>query len=138
MKRIMATGVLVAALAACTVTPNPVVPDPENITGPIEQAAGIGGQVRLDQGMRAAMAYYAEQGSFSGFSPQAAAAYDPTISYNASPVAVEDQVSIRVVSANEVILVTKDRSGAVACQTFNGVTQATTSGAADATSIADC
>ena len=122
----------------CTVTPNPVVPDAENITGPIQQANAVGGQVALDQAMRAAMSWYAENGSFAGFGPEQAANYDPSTSYNTSTTAVEGQVSIRVASPTAVVLVTRDGSGGVACKAYDGVTGATTSGSTDAASIEEC
>lgn len=127
-----------ALLAACSVTPNPVVPDAENITAPIEQAAGVGGQVRLQQAMRAAQAHMAESGDLSGFTAATAHAYDPSVVYNTSGSAVVDEVSIRVVSPTAVVLVTKDQTGAVACMTYDATTQATTTGATDASTVEDC
>lgn len=139
MKARLATLLVAAAVASsCTVAPNPVVPDEEYITEPIERANALSGQVSLDQGLRAAMAFFAESGTMSGFTPEEAKAYDPSTTFNTSPTAAEGQVSIRVVSPTAVVLVTKDGSGAIACKAFDGATGAITSGTTDAATVEDC
>jgi hypothetical protein len=130
--------VVVALATGCSVTPNPVVPDPKNITEPIEQANAVSSQVDLTQAMQVAMAWYAENGSFSGFTPEAAKAQEPSLTYNASPSAVAGQVSIRVVSPTAVVLATVDPSGAASCSAYDASTGAATNGSTDAGTVEDC
>ena len=61
--------------------PRRVSPASDPVSDPIREADDVQAQALLNEAIRAAQVYYAEHGSFDGFGPDAAAAYDPSIVY---------------------------------------------------------
>jgi len=54
-------------------------PAGDPVSDPIREANDVRAQAMLNQAIRVSQVYYAEHGSFDGFGPDAAAAYDPSI-----------------------------------------------------------
>lgn len=83
-----------------------------------------------------AHSYFTSNDSFEGFTPQAAAEWDPSFTWNADPVASPGAVSIRGVTATSVVLVTQGGGGRPLCIATEGgeIWKGTT----DAGSAADC
>jgi hypothetical protein len=77
---------------------------------PIGRANDAQGQASLNNAIRVAQVYYAENGSFAGFSPQVAAQYDPTVTFTMGP-AGPDVVSLRGLTPTTVVFVTATPSG---------------------------
>lgn len=102
----------------------------------IGQAQDVQAQANLQSAIRAAMAYYAENGTYVGLGPGSGAYFDPGVTYNTSPTAVVGQISIRGVTATTVVLATKTESGAALCAAANLTT--VSYGRADAASAAAC
>ena len=84
--------------------PAVVSPASDPVSDPIRAADDVQAQALLNEAIRAAQVYYAEHGSFDGFGPNAAAAYDPSIVYTEG-AAASDMVSMTV-SPTAVVLVT--------------------------------
>jgi hypothetical protein len=133
VKRVLALALTAAAtlgLAACT-SPQEVNRD----IGTIHTAEGTAGTVSLEQAAVAADGYFANSGSYAGFTPTTAAAEEPSINWTIG-AAVVGSVSIRGADATSVALVTKDASGAIQCV---GLTSGVkTTGTQDAQSAAGC
>src|SRR4029077_18842582 len=72
-----------------------VSPASDPVSDPIRKADDVQAQALLNEAIRAAQVYYAEHGSFDGFGPDAAAAYDPSIVYTQGGPA-SDMVSMTV------------------------------------------
>jgi hypothetical protein len=104
--------------------------------GAVSQARDVQAQANLQSAIRAAMAYYAENGTYVGLGPGSGAYFDPGVTYNTSPTAVAGQVSIRGVTPATVVLATKTMSGAALCAAANLTT--VSYGRADAASAAAC
>ncbi len=80
----------------------------------IGRANDISAQATLHSAIRSAEVYLAERGAFDGFDPQAASAYDPSISYTTAP-ASPGVVSIRGLTSSTVVLVTAVDGGGYVC-----------------------
>lgn len=108
----------------------------EEAIGQLGMARDAAARVELDTAMRAAQAYYAENGTFEGYGPEVAASYDPSIRYNSSPAAVEGEVSIRGVTATSLVLVTRSPSGTPLCAA--AISEAVTYAQVDAVTPFEC
>lgn len=108
----------------------------ETGAGVIASANEAQAQLQLQNALRAAQVYFAETGSFQGFTPAVASAYDPSVRYNASSKAVAGEVSVRGVSAFGVVLVTADASGRPLCAAADHDT--ISYGRADALAVDGC
>ena len=92
---------------------------PDVATHPIGAAEDVQAQSTLTEAVRGAQSYFAENGSFEGFGPDAAKAFDPSIVYTAG-AAAPGMVSM-VVTPTSVVLVTEvDRGGGYLCAAANG------------------
>jgi hypothetical protein len=77
---------------------------------PIGRANDVQGQASLNNAIRVAQVFYAENGSFTGFGPQVAAQYDPTVTFTIGP-AGPGIVSLRGLTPTTVVFVTTTESG---------------------------
>jgi hypothetical protein len=101
---------------------------------PIGKANDVQAQANLQGAMSAAQVYFAENGSYDGFSAQVAGQYDPGIPYTGGP-ATPGAVSVRGVTPTTVVMVTATKGGFLcAAATGNAVSY----GRADAQSAAQC
>jgi len=87
----------------------PVVEGSEAPVGPIGQAEDLQAQNLLNNAIRVAQVWYAENGAFTGFGPEQAAGYDPAIAFTAGPPA-PGAVTMRV-TPETVVMVTLSGSG---------------------------
>lgn len=108
----------------------------EQAVGALEGAEGVAAEVSLNLAVQVASAYFAERGSFSGFTPQVAASREPGIRWSAAPRAVAGEISVRAVRGDSLVLVTADGTGTPACAAIRGTV--TTFGAQDASSPDAC
>ena len=92
-------------------------------------------QVVLTNAIRAAEVFYAENGTFVGFTPDVAGQYDPSITYNAG-ASTSGQVSIRRITPTTAVVVTPSGSGATLCAAAN--LDVVTYGRQDATGATGC
>jgi hypothetical protein len=102
---------------------------------PIGMADDVSAQLSLQNAVQAAQVYFAESGTYTGFGPGQASAYDPTIRVTDGPPAA-GVVSVRAVTATSIVLVTEDAGGHVLCAAANGAT--ISFGRGDARAAADC
>jgi type IV pilus assembly protein PilA len=84
----------------------------------------------------AAKTYYTDSNSYAGFTWIQAEQIEPALTWNNSPVALTDQVSVRGVSKQSVVLVTKSTSGHVFC--FATGTLGDAEGTTDASAAGEC
>jgi hypothetical protein len=101
---------------------------------PIGKANDVQAQANLQGAMGAAQVYYAENGSYEGFSAQVAGQYDPAIAYT-SGAASPGVVSIRGVTPTTVVMVTATSKGFLCA---GGTADVVSYGRADAQSPAQC
>jgi hypothetical protein len=106
----------------------------EQAVGEISAANSVQGQALLTSAVPAVQSYFAETGSLTGFGPQAASSFEPSIQYGTG-AAVAGQVSIRGVTPTSVVLVTTTSAGPL-CAGFNG--GVVTYGNVDAQSAVQC
>ncbi len=101
---------------------------------PVDRANDVQGQATLTEGIRVAQMYFAEQGGYEGFTPQAASALEPAVTFTGGPAA-PGTVSIRGVTATTVVLVTATGRGVLcaAAESSN-----VTFGRSDAQAPAQC
>jgi|SRR6187200_1504083 len=108
---------------------------PDVATHPIGAAEDVQAQSTLTEAVRGAQSYYAENGSFDGYGPDAAKAFEPSIVYTAG-AAAPGMVSM-VVAPTSVVLVTEvDRGGGYLCAAANG--DLVTFGRSNATTAEQC
>ncbi|MEW6060020.1 MAG: hypothetical protein AB1551_07785 [Actinomycetota bacterium] len=100
----------------------------------ISQAGSVEGQALLSSALTAVQAYFVENASLTGFGPQAASSFEPSIRWGTG-AAVSGQVSIRGVMPTSAVLVTMTGAGPL-CAGFNG--GAVVYGRVDAQSAAQC
>ena len=82
----------------------PAATGPGGVLQPAEQAYDLQAQSTLNDAVRVAQVYYAEQGSFQGYGPDVAVEYDPSVVYSqGQPIA--NMVSMTV-TPTTVVLVT--------------------------------
>ena len=101
----------------------------------IHTARSAEAQSTLAAAIQTAQLYFSEEGTFVGFTPEAAIAREPSIAWNAGPATV-NQVSIRGASDTGVALVTSTAPGTFACVAADG--PAVTYGTQDATAPSAC
>jgi hypothetical protein len=101
---------------------------------PIGKTNDVGAQADLNNAVQVAQMYFAENGSYTGFTPQAAAGIEPTITFTAGPAA-SGTVSIRGVTATSVVLVTATARGPLCAAAESS---AVSFGRTDAQSPAQC
>jgi hypothetical protein len=111
---------------------------PGGVLQPAEQAYDLQAQSTLNDAVRVAQVYYAENGSFQGFGPDVAVEYDPSVVYSqGSPIA--NMVSMTV-SPTTVVLVTiadgLDGAGGYLCAAVDK--DVVTFGRANATMPSQC
>jgi len=105
------------------------------VSDPIREANDVRAQAMLNQAIRVSQVYYAEHGSFEGFGPDAAAAYDPSIVYvRGAPAA--DTVAISVSPTTVVFVTVVDPNGGYLCAAAMG--DIVTFGRTNATLPAEC
>jgi hypothetical protein len=91
---------------------------PDVASHPIGAAEDVAAQSTLNEAIRGAQAYFAEQGSFEGYGPDAAKAFDPSIVYTAG-AAAPGMVSMAV-TPTSVVLVTLVERGGYLCVAADG------------------
>jgi hypothetical protein len=112
-----------------------VSPASDPVSDPIREADDVQAQALLNEAIRAAQVYYAEHGSFDGFGPDAAAAYDPSIVYTQGGAA-SDMVSMTVSPTAVVLVTVVELNGGYLCAAEMGDT--VTMGRTNATTPAEC
>jgi hypothetical protein len=124
--------------AAGAVPTGPVATGPGNVLQPAEQAYDLQAQSTLNDAVRVAQVYDAENGSFQGYGPDVAVDYDPSIVYShGAPIA--NMVSMTV-TPTTVVLVTiadgLDGAGGYLCAAIDQ--DVVTFGRANATMPSQC
>jgi len=105
------------------------------VSDPIREANDVRAQAMLNQAIRVSQVYYAEHGSFEGFGPDAAAAYDPSIVYGRGAPAA-DTVAMSVSPTTVVFVTVVDPNGEYLCAAAMG--DSVTFGRTNATMPAEC
>jgi hypothetical protein len=105
------------------------------VSDPIREANDVRAQAMLNQAIRVSQVYYAEHGSFEGFGPDAAAAYDPSIVYGRGAPAA-DMVAMSVSPTTVVFVTVVDPNGGYLCAAAMG--DIVTFGRTNATMPAEC
>jgi hypothetical protein len=101
---------------------------------PIGRANDAQAQASLNNAIRVAQVFYAENGSFAGFGPQVAAQYEPNVTFTIGPAA-PGVVSLRGLSPTTVVFVTGSEGGYL-CAAADG--EIVAFGRSDAQSPAQC
>jgi hypothetical protein len=112
-----------------------VSPASDPVSDPIRKADDVQAQALLNEAIRAAQVYHAEHGSFDGFGPDAAAAYDPSIVYTQG-AAASDMVSMTVSPTAVVLVTVVELNGGYLCAAEMGDT--VSMGRTNATTPAGC
>ena len=115
--------------------PAAVSPASDPVSDPIRAADDVQAQALLNEAIRAAQVYYAEHGSFDGFGPDAAAAYDPSIVYTQGGPAT-NMVSMTVSPTAVVLITVVELNGGYLCAAEMGDT--VTMGRTNALTPAEC
>ena len=110
-------------------------PAGDPVSDPIREANDVRAQAMLNQAIRVSQVYYAEHGSFEGFGPDAAAAYDPSIVYGRGAPAA-DTVAMSVSPTTVVFVTVVDPNGGDLCAAAMG--DIVTFGRTNATMPAEC
>jgi hypothetical protein len=110
-------------------------PAGDPVSDPIREANDVRAQAMLNQAIRVSQVYYAEHGSFEGFGPDAAAAYDPSIVYGRGAPAV-DTVAMSVSPTTVLFVTVVDPNGGYLCAAAMG--DIVTFGRTNATMPAEC
>jgi len=105
------------------------------VSDPIREANDVRAQAMLNQAIRVSQVYYAEHGSFEGFGPDAAAAYDPSIVYGRGAPAA-DTVAMSVSPTTVVFVTLVEPNGGYLCAAAMG--DIVTFGRTNATLPAEC
>lgn len=93
----------------------PASPSPTPSASDLARADAEAAQNMLRNAVAAATVHFREGGSYEGFTPETAASLEPSITFNDSPIAVHDEVSIRDASEDQILLATRASDGAVYC-----------------------
>jgi hypothetical protein len=88
------------------------------VSDPIRQANDVQAQALLNDAIRVAQVYYAEHGSFEGFGPEAAGAYDPSILYTDVPAS--NMVTMSVSTTSVVLVTVVELNGGYLCAAATG------------------
>jgi hypothetical protein len=126
------TAVGATAISEPTGDPG-VTGDP--VSDPIGESNDVRAQAMLNQAIRASQVYYAEHGSFEGFGPDAAAAYDPSVVYGQGAPAA-DMVAMAVSPTTVVFVTVVEPNGEYLCAAAMG--DSVTFGRTNATMPAEC
>jgi hypothetical protein len=110
-------------------------PAGDPVSDPIREASDVRAQAMLNQAIRVSQVYYAEHGSFEGFGPDAAAAYDPSIVYGRGAPAA-DTVAMSVSPTTVVFVTVVDPNDGYLCAAAMG--DIVTFGRTNATMPAEC
>ena len=110
-------------------------PAGDPVSDPIREANDVRAQAMLNQAIRVSQVYFAEHGSFEGFGPDAAAAYDPSIVYGRGAPAA-DTVAMSVSPTTVVFVTVVDPNGGYLCAAAMG--DIVTFGRTNATMPAEC
>ena len=110
-------GGATGAAGATGATGSTAAGDP--VSDPIREANDVRAQAMLNQAIRVSQVYYAEHGSFEGFGPDAAAAYDPSIAYGRGAPAA-DTVAMSVSPTTVVFVTVVDPNGGYLCAAAMG------------------
>jgi hypothetical protein len=105
------------------------------VSDPIAEANDVRAQAMLSQAIRVSQVYYAEHGSFEGFGPDEAAAYDPSVVYGRGAPAA-DMVAMAASPTTVVFVTVVDPSGGYLCAAAMG--DSVTFGRTNATMPAEC
>jgi hypothetical protein len=105
------------------------------VSDPIGESNDVRAQAMLNQAIRASQVYYAEHGSFEGFGPDAAAAYDPSVVYGQGAPAA-DMVAMAVSPTTVVFVTVVEPNGGYLCAAAMG--DSVTFGRTNATMPAEC
>jgi hypothetical protein len=105
------------------------------VSDPIGEANDVRAQAMLNQAIRVSQVYYAEHGSFEGFGPDEAAAYDPSVVYGRGAPAA-DTVAMAVSPTTVVFVTVVDPNGGYLCAAAMG--DSVTFGRTNATMPAEC
>jgi hypothetical protein len=105
------------------------------VSDPIGEANDVRAQAMLSQAIRVSQVYYAEHGSFEGFGPDAAAAFDPSVVYGRGAPAA-DMVAMSVSPTTVVFVTVVDPNGGYLCAAAMG--DSVTFGRTNATMPAEC
>lgn len=110
-------------------------PAGDPVADPILEANDVRAQAMLNQAIRAAQVYYAEHGSFDGFGPGAAAAYDPSVVYGQGAPA-PGMVAMAISTTTVVFVTVVEPDGGYLCAAAMG--DIVTFGRTNATMPAEC
>ncbi len=105
------------------------------VSDPIGETNDVRAQAMLSQAIRVSQVYYAEHGSFEGFGPDAAAAFDPSVVYGRGAPAA-DMVAMSVSPTTVVFVTVVDPNGGYLCAAAMG--NSVTFGRTNATMPAEC
>ena len=105
------------------------------VSDPIGESNDVRAQAMLNQAIRVSQVYYAEHGSFEGFGPDAAAAFDPSVVYGQGAPAA-DMVAMAVSPTTVVFVTVVDQNGGYLCAAAMG--DSVTFGRTNATMPAEC
>lgn len=94
-------------------------------------------QTQLRYAIATAKTFYTDGDTYVGLTPETAAEIEPSVAFNTTPDAKEGEVSIRDVSAQTVLLVTRASNGDVFCLA-DDAQAGTTYGTTDAQTMAEC
>jgi hypothetical protein len=92
---------------------------PDVATHPIGAAEDVQEQSTLSEAIRGAQAYFAENGTFQGYGPDIAEAFEPSIVYTAG-AAAPGMVSMTVTPSSVVLVTEVDRGGGCLCAAASG------------------
>src|SRR5262245_42197595 len=128
------------AAAGATAPAGPTQPagstgKPDVATHPIGAAEDVQAQSTLSEAVRGAQAYYAENGTFQGYGPDAAKAFEPSIVYTAG-AAAPGMVSMTVTPDSVVLVTEVDRGGGYLCAAASG--DLVTFGRSNASGVDEC
>jgi hypothetical protein len=105
------------------------------VTDPIREANDLRAQSMLNQAIRVAQVYYAENGTLEGFGPDTAASYDPSVVYTQGAPA-SNMVSMAVATTTVVLVTLVEPNGGYLCAAAMG--DIVTFGRTNATMPAEC
>jgi hypothetical protein len=95
-------------------------------------------QSALRNALAAALTYYTDGATFVGFDPKTAGSIEPSVVFNALPVAREGEISIREVTRSTILLTTTSNDGLAWCIADDQSAGKTTYARADAQTIGEC
>ena len=124
-----------ATAPAPTAAPEGSTGRPDVATHPVGAAEDVQAQSTLSEAIRGAQAYHAENGTFQGYGPDVAKAFEPSIVYTAG-AAAPGMVSMTVTPSSVVLVTEVDRGGGFLCAAASG--DLVTFGRSNATTADQC